>query len=358
MIQREPAGVPAVTLTVAEVAHLVQGEVRGDGTLPISGVAPLAEAGPHDLGLLASRRYLRYLDASRAGALLVSDDLATCVAPGRTLVVVPRPHEALAPLLARLYPEPVPRSGVHPTAVVERGARLGENVSIGPYVVIGEDAVVGDGCVIGAHTVVGRGARLGSDCTLHPHVVLYPGTIVGQRVVVHSGARLGADGFGYVFVDGRYSKIPQVGGCIVEDDVEIGANSTIDRGSVGDTRVGEGSKLDNLVHLAHNVRLGAHSVLAALVGIADSARVGARAMMGGQAGVRYHVELGHDVRVAAASKVLRDVPDGETVSGNPARPHRRYLRVRAVTEKLPEIYRRLRAVERTLAEVVADRHDD
>jgi len=358
MTERELAGGPAVTLTVAEVARLVGGVVRGDGALPVSGVAPLDEAGPHELGLLASRRYLKHLAASRAGAVLVSEALASRTPPDRTLVVVPRAHEALPPLLARLYPWRRTRPGVHSTAVIERGVDLGEDVSIGPYAVIGEDAVVGDGCAIGAHSVVGRGAKVGRGCTLHPHVVLYPGTVVGDRVVIHSGARLGVDGFGYVFVDGRYRKIPQVGGCVVGDDVEIGANTTIDRGSIGDTRVGEGTKLDNLVHLAHNVRLGAHSVLAALVGIAGSARVGARAMMGGQAGVRDHVELGRDVRVAAATKVLRDVPDGETVSGNPARPNRRYLRVRALTEKLPEIYRRLKEVEKTLAEVVSGRRDD
>ena len=228
---------------------------------------------------------------------------------------------------------------------------LDEDVGIGPLAVIGEGVRIGAGTRIGAHVVVGAGTRIGQDTTIHPHVTLYHDTVVGDRVIVHAGARLGSDGFGYVHTDGAHQKIPQVGRCIVGDDVEIGANTCIDRGSLGDTVIASGVKLDNLVQVAHNVKLGPQSLMAALSGIAGSTRVGQGVWIGGQVGVINHLEIGDGAQVAFGSILYKDLGPGETVSGHPARPHREELRSRAHLARLPRLSERVKALERTVAEL-------
>ncbi len=339
----------ATGLPLARVAELTGGRVEdGDDALTIRRVAPLDRAGPDALGLLADTRYARGAEESSAGAFLVSEALLERAPAGRPRVVVADAHAALIPVLAALHPEPSPPPGVHPTAVLGPGVRLGEGVSVGPYAVVGEDAVLGDRTQVGAHVVVGAGVKVGQDCVVHPQVTLYPRTQLGDRVIVHSGSRLGVDGFGYTWRDGAHRKIPQVGRCIVEDDVEIGANTAIDRGSIGDTVVGKGTKVDNLVQLAHNVRLGPHCAVAGQVGIAGSTRVGAGVLFGGQAGVIGHLTLGDGVRVAAAARVMRDVPDGEVVAGDPSRPNREYLRRQALVGRLPSLVDRVKRLERAV----------
>ena len=336
-------------LTAGEVATLVRGRIEGDPSVRVSGIVPLDEAGPDEMGFLADRRYLGHLGPCGAGSLLVSEDLADEAAGFATRVIASDPYEALRPLLAHLHPEPPTESGVHPTAVLGKGVRLGAGVRIGPYAVLEEAVEIGDGVSIGAHACVGRGSRIGNGSILHPHVVLYPGSVVGERAILHAGVRLGVDGFGYVFTDGEHRKLPQVGGCIVEDDVEIGANSTLDRGSIGNTVVAEGSKLDNLVHLGHNVRVGARSLLVAQVGIAGSTRLGEGVACGGQVGVSGHLEIGDRARLAAQAGVIGDIAPGETVSGYPARRHRDYLRGMALVLRLPGLFRRILALEKRTA---------
>jgi UDP-3-O-[3-hydroxymyristoyl] glucosamine N-acyltransferase len=333
------------TWTLARVAEVTGGALIGSGSTPIERVSPIGEAGPEALGFLADRRYLAVAAASRAGAFLVTEELADQVDPDRPRVVVADGHGALQALLVALHPPTAPAPGVHPTAVLGRGVRLGEDVEIGPYAVLEAGSSVGARTRIAAHVVLGRGAEVGDDCVLHPHVVLYPGVRVGSRVILHAGARLGVDGFGYAWVDGGHRKMPQVGGCIIEDDVEIGANSALDRGSLGDTWIGAGTKLDNLVHLAHNVHLGPHCAAAALVGIAGSTRLGTGVFLGGQAGIIGHLTVGDGVKIAAKAGVFRDVPAGETVAGTPSRPNREYLRTRASLERLPKLMERVRALE-------------
>ena len=326
---------------------MVNGTLRGDPDVIVTGVAPLDRAGPQHVTLLANAKYSTLFATCGAGVTLVSPELADCAGRTAARVVVDKPHEAMLALLASLYAEPPAVPGVHPTAVIGRGARLGDGVAIGPYVVIGNGAEIGDRTQLDAHVVIGAGVSVGPDCHLYPGVALYPGTSLAERVRVHAGVRLGSDGFGYVFRDGAHEKIPHVGRCIVESDVEIGANTTIDRGSIDDTVIGAGTKIDNLVHIAHNVRVGRLCLIMAQVGIAGSARVEDGAILAGQAGIAGHQTIGARARVAAQAGVFGSVPAGETWSGYPARPHREALRAQAALFKLVPL---LRGLERLLGE--------
>jgi len=259
----------------------------------------------------------------------------------RARIVVAKPHDALLSLIPRFYREQRSHSGIHPTASIGRGVRLAEEVTIGPFAVIGDGAQIGERVVIDAHAVIGSGVRVGDDSHIYPNTTAYSGTVVGRRVIVHAGVRLGSDGFGYVFRDGRHEKIPHVGRCIIEDDVEIGANTTIDRGSIDDTLIGAGTKIDNLVHIAHNCRIGRLCLIMAQVGIAGSARVEDGCVLAGQVGINGHHTIGKGATVAAQAGVFGDVPSGETWSGYPARPHKEALRAQAALFRLVPLLRRL-----------------
>ena len=335
-------------MRASEIALLVGGTLEGGHDPDLRGVAPLERAVPEELTFLASPRYLPYLAESRAGALLVDAALAERGRTAMPRIVVRDVHKALALVLERLYPRAPAEPGVHETAVLGRDARVGVDVTIGPYAVIGAGAVVGDRAQVGAHAVVGAGCVLGEDVVLHPHVTLYPGVVVGARTVLHSGVRLGTDGFGYVWAEGKHRKVPQVGRCIIGADVEIGANTTIDRGSVGATEVGDDVKIDNLVHLGHNVRIGAHSIIIAQVGVSGSTVVGQGVTLAGQAGINGHIEIGDGATIGAQAGVFGDVPAGAVVSGYPARPHREALRAQAALFQLPDWIKRLRALERAV----------
>jgi UDP-3-O-[3-hydroxymyristoyl] glucosamine N-acyltransferase len=355
-------------LELAVIArHLGIGVEPEGGDLQVDGVAPLHLAGPRELGLLADRRYLEAVAESRAGGLLVSRELADLLdsldAPDqanrkRPRLVVPDPHAAMRRILERLHPERPWSGEIHPRSEVHPSAELGAGVRIGPFAIIEEGAVLGDRVRIGAHSVVGAGVRIGDDAMLMPQVTLYPGTELGARVVVHAGARIGVDGFGFVFEGGEHLRIPHVGRCVIEEDVEIGPNSCIDRGSIGETRIAAGSKLDNLVHIGHNVRIGARCLVTAQVGFAGSATLGKGVMLGGQAGVSGHIEVGDGARIAAQAGVIGDVPPGETVMGFPARAQREFLRATAALYRGPELVRKLRAIEARVAELESDAPDD
>ncbi len=310
-----------------------------DAERRLSGIASLAGAGPDDLAFCEGRRHIAALRATRAGAVLVTDALAREAPPGALALRVASPALAFARAAALFHPAPAARPGVHPSAVVAPDAALGEGVEVGPCAVIGARAEIGAGCVIGAHACVGEGVVLGPRCRLHPHSSISH-AVCGGGVTLHPGARVGQEGFGFVPApDGSFVTMPQLGRVILGDGVEIGANSCVDRGALGDTVLGPGTRLDNLVHVAHNVTTGRGCVLVAHVGIAGSAALGDFVQLGGQVGVAGHIRVGNRVRAAAQSGLIHDAPDGAELLGSPALPLRTAWRGIATLRRLAEKHR-------------------
>jgi UDP-3-O-[3-hydroxymyristoyl] glucosamine N-acyltransferase len=332
-----------VRFSLAQLAERIGGEVAGDAAREVSGIRTLDQAGPDDLSFLTSARYLDAAKASRAGALLVgpkSPELPV------DRLVARDPSQALATLIELFHPAPARLSGIHPTASVDPAAAVDPSAEIGPFAVVERGARVGAGASVRAHAVVGAGSSVGEGAVIHPHVVLYPGVDVGRGSVVHAGTVLGADGFGYASSAAGHRKIPQVGGVEIGSEVEIGALSAVDRALLGTTRIGDGTKIDNLVQVGHNVEVGRHSILCGQVGIAGSARLGDGVVLGGQAGVGGHLEVGARAQVASKSAVYESVAAGETVAGIPAAPIGRWRRRQALFARLDEIWRRVKALER------------
>jgi UDP-3-O-[3-hydroxymyristoyl] glucosamine N-acyltransferase len=307
--QQSTGGESGFVLTAAAIAEVVGGRVIGDGSTVVSGVAPLDRASAQDLSFLGAAKYATMFTASLAGVVLVTPELAETPGLVTVRIVVDKPQESLLSLLPRFHRVAAAARGVHATAVIGMGATFGRDVSVGPYAVIGDGARLGDSVVIGAHAVVGAGVHVGDASHLYPSVTVYSGSVIGNRVTIHAGARIGSDGFGYVQRDGQHLKIPHVGRCIIEDDVEIGANTTIDRGTLGETRIGRGTKIDNLVMVAHGVAIGPHGLLAAQTGVSGSTRIGSHVTMAGQSGAAGHLKIGDRVIVAAKTAVFSDVSD-------------------------------------------------
>lgn len=335
------SGDGASTITAEAIAALVSGELIGDGKAVVSGIAPLDRADASQLSILSSGRYAPMMATSKAGVVLVDPEFRDAAGAARARIIVKQPLEKLLSLLPRFYPVEAHVPGVASTARIGKGATIGKRASIGEYAILGANAKLADAVVIGSHCVVGDGVSIGEGARLWPGVTVYRGVTLGARTMVHSGARIGCDGFGYVFRDGAHQKIQHVGRCIIGDDVEIGANTTIDRGSIDDTMIGNGTKIDNLVHVAHNVRIGEKCLIMAQVGVAGSVIVGDGAILAGQAGISGHLSIGAGARVAAQAGVFGDIPAGESWSGYPARPHREALRASAATFKLAGMMRRL-----------------
>lgn len=335
------SGDGASTITAAAIAELIGGELEGDGKVIVTGVAPLDRAEDCHLSILASAKYAPMLAGSKAGVVLIDPQFRESPGRPRARILVSQPLEKLLSVLPKLYAEHRPAAAIASTARVGRRVSLGRDVSIGDHAVLESDVRLGDGVIVGPNCVVGAGASIGSGSRLWPAVTVYAGAIIGSRVNVHAGARIGCDGFGYVFGQGAHQKIPHVGGCIIGDDVEIGANTAIDRGSIDDTVIGKGTKIDNLVHIAHNVRIGERCLVMAQVGIAGSAIIEDDCIIAGQAGLGGHITIGKGARIAGQAGVFGDVPAGESWSGYPARPHRESLRASGALFKLAGMMRSL-----------------
>lgn len=328
--------------TLRHLAELVGGELHGDGCLEITDARPVHEAGRGHLTFLEHDRNANLLAGSMASAAVVPATLGEIALP---VIRVADPLTAFIAIIQYLHAAaPLAPVGIDPRAAIHPTAQIGPEASIGPFAVVGEGSVLGARCRLYPGAVVGTRCRLGDDVVLHPHAVLYDGTLLGNRVVVHSNTVIGADGFGYRFQHGRHVKVPQLGHVEIGDDVEIGACTTIDRGTFTATRIGAGTKIDNLVQVAHNCQVGQHNAFASQVGVAGSCRTGDYVIMGGQVGVKDHMTIGSRAVIGAQAGVVRDVPEGDRVLGTPAIPEGEQKRVWLTLDKLPEIRRTLRRV--------------
>ena len=338
------------TYTVANLAKRLDARIEGDPDRKLTGVAPLESAGPEHLAFYETGSLRGDLPVTSAGAILTP--IALVLAPPRTstLLRVVNPRLAFAQIVSLFHPTKLKKTGIHPTAVIGHRAKIGKDVTLDPHTVIGRDVHVGDGTSIGACTVVAKGAQLGRNCQLGPSVYVDANVHIGDRVVIQTGTRIGCEGFGYVPTPEGTTKMPQVGGCRIDDDVEIGANCTIDRGTLTDTIIGARTKMDNLVHVGHNVIIGEDCMIVAQVGLAGSVQVGNAAALGGQVGVAGHISIGAGAQIAGQSGVIRNVSPGETQGGYPAQAQKKWLRMSAAAMRLPEIIRRLTRVENQLKE--------
>jgi UDP-3-O-[3-hydroxymyristoyl] glucosamine N-acyltransferase len=335
-----------VRVTVRQLAELVQGQVCGDNDLVIAAARPLGEAQPGDITFVENDKHAAQLHDCRASAAVVS---ASLPANGLTIIRVADPLTAFVAIVRHLHgrPEPPPH-GIDPRAYVHPTARVGAEASLFPFASVGEGSVVGARCRLHSGAVVGRYCRLGDDVTVYPNAVLYDGTVLGNRVIVHANAVLGADGFGYRLQNGRHVKVPQLGHVELGDDVEVGACTTIDRGTFQATRIGEGTKIDNLVQVGHNCRIGRHNLLVSQMGIAGSSSTGDYVVIAGQVGIVDHVHIGDRAMIGAKAGVTKDVPEGERMLGAPATPEREQKRILMTLERLPEMRRDLRQIKQHL----------
>jgi UDP-3-O-[3-hydroxymyristoyl] glucosamine N-acyltransferase len=336
------------SMTVSAIARYLGGTLRGNGEAVIRDVAKIEEAGPDDLSFIANVKYVRYLEETRAGALLVTPGAKS---EGRTVIELTDPYVGFMRMLEWFHPRSLWLGrGVHPSAVIEPDAVVRADVSIGAFCYVGPRSVIGARTLLYPHVVVGADVVVGEDCEIHSGVTLREGVRLGNRVVVQDGAVIGSDGFGFVPCPDGYVKIPQRGTVVIGDDVEIGANTAVDRATLGETTIGAGTKLDNLIQVAHNVSVGSHTVIAAQSGISGSARVGDRCRIGGQVGIVGHLSVGNEVRIGAQAGVTGDIEAGETVSGSPARQHGLWKRIEAALTRLPDLFRRVRALEAAVFE--------
>lgn len=344
--------------TLQEIATLVGGRLetpkdyRADDAIAqitICSVNTLAEAGAHDLSFLSNPRYKSDLKHTAAAAVLLADDgeASSAACP---VIRVADPYLAFATLQRAFHPQPCGRGVRHPAAAIDATAKLADDVDVGANAVIGAGVSIGAGTVIGAGVVIEEGVTIGANCLLHAHVTVAHGCVLGNDVILQAGAVIGSDGFGYAWDGRQHVKIPQVGRVILEDGVEIGANTCIDRGAIGDTVIERGVKLDNLIQIAHNVRIGAFSVMASQAGISGSTTVGKGCQFGGQTGLAGHIKVGDGVKLVAQSGVISDLESGGVYAGTPAMPHRLWLKVSALMMKLPEIWKAQRMAARKQGE--------
>ena len=332
--------------TADEIARHLEGRVFGDGSVRIDGFAPADRAKPGDLTFAENPAYFARAEASAAAAILVDGDFRP---GGKALIRVPNARVAFARVLPLFFPEPQFPPGIHPSSQIAASATVDPTAHVGPFCVVGEQAQIGPRCVLRGQSWVGANCRLGEEVHLLPHVTLYAGTQIGNRVRIHAGAVLGSDGFGYVLDNGVHRKVPQMGNVVVQDDVEIGANVTIDRGALGPTTIGRVTKIDNLVQIGHNVSVGDHCLIISQVGVAGSTKLGNYCVLAGQAGLSGHLKIGNGVTIAAQSGVMRDIPDGQKVLGAPALPDKEAKRQMIAIQRLPDMLRRMAEWERRLA---------
>lgn len=337
-------------ITAAQVADQVRGEVLGDGAVELTGIAPTDCARPGDLTFAENETYLAAAELSPASAILVAGGITSSK---KVLIRVANPRVAMARVLPLFFPPDQQASGIHPSATVAASAQIDPTAHVGPNCVIGARVRIGARSELLGGNHLGRDCQIGEDVCLFPNVVIYPKCQVGNRVSIHAGTVIGSDGYGYVFDEGRHRKMLQVGNVIIHDDVEIGANAALDRGTLGATVIGAGTKIDNLVHVAHNVVMGQHCLVMGQVGFAGSTRLGDYCVIASQSGIAGHLKLGNQATVGAKSGVMRDVPEKTMVLGIPAAPDKQTKRQWIGLQQLPDVIRRMRELEKQIAELKA-----
>lgn len=340
-----------MALKLKELASVIGGEVAGDGEIVIERVAPIEEAGPGEITFVSNPKYLSFVRTTKASAIIVAPALRSLQ---RNMIVMANPYLGFARAVEALMKQTLARpQGVHPTAIVAPSATLGKDVAIGPHVVIEEGAVIGDRVTLMAGVYVGPKVIIGEDTWIHPNTTLYHDTRIGKRCLIHANVSIGSDGFGWAPEGKHYVAIPQVGVSVIGDDVSIGANSVINRGGLGDTIIGSGTKIDSLVVVSHNVKVGEDCLFVSLVGISGSVEIGNHVTLGGQVGVAGHLKIGDNVQVAAQSGVSHTLEPGKTYFGTPARPMNEMKRTVAALHKLPELRNEIRHVQKRMAEITA-----
>lgn len=325
-------------LTLEEIAKIIDGKIEENKNIVITGLAGLTEAKKGEISFLADKKYLPQLEKTEAGAIIVSEDIFI---PGKNLIKVKNPYLALSKLLNLIdkkFASGRHPQGIHPTAIIGKNVILGKDIVLGAYTVIEDNTIIGDKTVIYPFCFIGQESKIGKNCLLYSHISIRERISIGDRVIIHSGTVIGSDGFGFLEIEGKQEKIPQIGTVEIGDDVEIGANCTIDRATLGKTKIGSGTKIDNLVQIGHNVEIGKNCILSAQVGIAGSTKIGNNVIFGGQSGVADHITIGDTVRIAARAGVIGNLPNNITVSGFPAREHKKMLKIQALTDRLPELY--------------------
>ena len=335
-----------MSFTAAEIAKHLEGEVLGDVQTRLKSFAHADRAQPGDLTFAENDEFFALADQSAASAIIASKSSTSST--GKVLIRVANARIAFARALALFFPETPLPAGIHPSAIIAKSARVEAGVYLGPNCVIGERSWIGAGAVLHAGDIVADDCKLGAGTVLFPNVTLYPRTELGERVCIHAGSVIGSDGFGYVLDGGVHRKVPQTGNVLVGDDVEIGANVTIDRGALGPTVIGKGTKIDNLVQIGHNVQIGEHCIVISQVGVAGSCKLGNYVILAGQAGIAGHLNLGNKVTVGAQAGVMHDIPDGQLWLGSPAQPNRQAKRQMLAIQQLPELLRRVTKIERKL----------
>jgi UDP-3-O-[3-hydroxymyristoyl] glucosamine N-acyltransferase len=337
-------------MTAAQIAEQLRGEVLGDGSVQLTGFAPADNARPGDLTFAEKEAYFAAAEQSQAAAILVSGAFTSS---RKVLIRVPNARVAVARVLPLFFPPDETPQGIHPSAVIAASAQVAATAYVGPNCVIGARVRIGARSVLMGGNHISRDCQLGDDVCLYPNVVIYAKSQIGNRVAIHAGTVIGSDGYGYVFDEGRHRKMPQVGTVLIQDDVEIGANAAIDRGALGATVIGAGTKIDNLVHMAHNVVLGRHCLIMGQVGFAGSTHLGDYCVVASQSGISGHLKLGNQVTIGAKSGVMRDIPDGGVVLGYPAVPDKQAKRQIIAVQHLPELLQRMRELEKQVAELRA-----
>jgi len=329
--------------TVSEIAKQLQGEVVGDGNAVLNSFAPAARAQPGDLTFAENEEFFARAENSAATAIIADQRFGSA---RKILILVPNARIAFAKALALFFPEPAKPAGIHPLSVVAASASVDPSAHIGPHCTVGERVKIGARCVLQAGNFIGDDSTLADDVNLFPNVTVYPRTEIGKRVRIHAGTVIGSDGYGYVLDGGFHRKVPQIGSVIIGDDVEIGANVTIDRGALGPTIIGKGTKIDNLVQIAHNVEIGEHCIVIAQVGIAGSTKLGNYVVLAGQVGIGGHLKIGNQATVGAQAGVMTDIPDKATWLGAPAQPDKDFKRQVIALRRLPDLLKRIAEFER------------